>query len=162
MIASTLTRFVRQFDERLFFAFDPALPEDEESKMKVVEMRLKNGLTTPNQENEESQWPPFEEGDEHWIDGTRKTMTMILEQHEQALEQGKAEMESMGTQDELAEDGQEHGQKMAEKGHELAKKKLEQDAKAKEEKATERAIDPSVEELCRTVLMSIQQSLPSQ
>lgn len=121
-ISDQLTWFARMFDPRLSWQFDPVLEEDEESKIKVIEMRLKNGLTTPNQENEESRWPTFPEGDEHWIEGTRKTMSMILEQHEQALEQGQAAIDSQDMNDGLAVDEHEHGKQMD-------KKKLQQGAK---------------------------------
>jgi len=146
MIEGPLNHLVKQWDERLFFKFDPALPEDEESHMKVVEMRLKNGLTTPNQENEESQWPAFPEGDEHWIDGTRKTMTMLLEEHATMQEQSKQAMESGETQDELAVDGHEH-QKTIDKA------KLKIDAKKAQQKPAPKR---SVEELAESVLLDIQ------
>jgi hypothetical protein len=121
-IEGTLNNLVRQWDPRLFFRFDEALPEDEESRMKVVEMRLKNGLTTPNQENEEGKWPAFPEGDEHWIDGTRKTMGMILEQHTQAMQTQQTMMESTQTKDDLASDSQDHTHKMDKERFKLEKK----------------------------------------
>ncbi len=160
-IEGSLTQLARRFDPRLSFKFDPGLREDEESKMKVVEMRLKNGLTTPNQENEEGQWPAFPEGDEHWIDGSRKTMSMLLEAHAQQLEQGKAEMDSMGTQDDLAVEGQDHSQKMAEKTHghqkEVDKKKLAIEAqKAKQAKAKQ---ERAIMDLAESVLTDVQNQL---
>jgi hypothetical protein len=104
-IAAQFTRLARMCDPRLFFAFDPVVQEDEVANMTCVQMRLDAGLTTPNQENEEGKWPAFPEGDEHWIPGTKKTMSMILaeaqqaqEQHEMGLEQGEASMENEAMQ----------------------------------------------------------------
>lgn len=84
-VAGTLTNLVRSFDERLFFAFDPSVPEDEERKARIIDMQLKSGLITINQANEESQWPPAKWGDAPWISGSLKQPDMITESHETGL-----------------------------------------------------------------------------
>jgi hypothetical protein len=89
-IAGTLTNLVRMWDERLFFSFDPPLAEDEESRMKVVQMRLNSGLTTINQENEEARWPKVPYGDQPWLPGTVMQPSMLMQKHEQSLKQGAA------------------------------------------------------------------------
>ena len=96
-IAGTLTWLAQTWDPRLFFAFDPALPEDEESKQRVVDMRLKSGQTTINQENEDGRWPPVWYGDEPLLPNNLATPTMLLEQHQQKLEATKAKMENETT-----------------------------------------------------------------
>jgi len=96
-IAGTLTNMVQQWDPRLFLAFDPALPEDEESKQRVVDMRLKAGQTTINQENEDGRWPPVPWGDAPWIPGTLKQPDMITAEHEQGLKQAEAQIENETT-----------------------------------------------------------------
>lgn len=89
-IAGRLTRFVQQFDKRLFFAFDEAIQEDSESKEKVITMRLTTGRTTINQENEEDRWPAVPWGDEPWLPSTLTQPSMMQAQHEQAMKQGEA------------------------------------------------------------------------
>jgi hypothetical protein len=89
-VAGRLTRFVQQFDPRLFFAFDPAIQEDSESKEKVIAMRLASGRTTINQENEEERWPAVPWGDEPWMPATLKQPSMMQAEHEMGLQQGEA------------------------------------------------------------------------
>jgi len=84
-VASTLTQVVRQFDQRLFFAFDPCVPEDEEREARIIDMQLKNGLVTINQANEESQWPKASWGDAPWFAGTLKQPDMIEASHEMGM-----------------------------------------------------------------------------
>ncbi len=84
-IAGTLTWMARLWDRRLSFAFDPALPEDDEAKARVVDMQLKNGQITINQANEEGRWPAVPWGDEPWLPGTLVQPSMAQEKHEQAL-----------------------------------------------------------------------------
>ncbi len=117
-IAGTLTYVARMWDKRLSFAFDPALPEDDEAKAKVIDMQLKNGQITINQANEEGRWPAVPWGDEPWLPGTLVQPSMALEKHEQglqaeqaAIDQGDAEID--------------HGAK----GLELQEKKIVQDGK---------------------------------
>jgi hypothetical protein len=69
LIASVLTSFVQRYDSRLFFAFDECLPENEESKGKVWEGRIKNGWKLNDWLNDEG----YEEvswGHEAWIPST--------------------------------------------------------------------------------------------
>lgn len=93
MIAATLTEYVRQFDERLFFAFDPAVAEDEERRANIDDKRLKNGSRTINQVNEDTSYPPAPYGDQPWLSGTLKQPDMLMEQHEQGLAAGDQMLE---------------------------------------------------------------------
>ena len=111
-IAEMFTRLAQMCDPRLFFAFDPVIAEDEESTMKVVQMRIASGLTTPNQENEEGKWPAYEGGDEHFIDGKLKPISGVLaemkmaqEQHEQGLEQGQQAIDQADEESAIGELG---------------------------------------------------------
>ncbi len=151
-IAAQFTRLAQMCDPRLFFAFDPVVQEDEESNMKVVQMRLACGLTTPNQENEEGKWPAFPEGDEHWVPNSLTTMSMLVEQHQQQLEQNAQAMESIGTQDELAVDGQDHQMQMD-------KEKLKIEGKKAQQKppAAKRSLDERLE----SIVASIESELAS-
>jgi len=134
-IAGTLTWVAKQYDPRLIFQFDPALVEDELVQAQVDKIYVDMGAVTLNQLNEEKQYPAVAWGDEPWLPSTLQQPSMIQAAHEQQLEQGKVAMDSMGTKDDLAVEGQDHSQQMAEKGHDLAKQKLAQDAKAKQERA---------------------------
>jgi hypothetical protein len=69
-IASRLTWIVRQWDRRLFFAFDDPYRMDEETQAKVWDMKLKNGSATINQANEDTGLPPVTWGDEPWMQNT--------------------------------------------------------------------------------------------
>ena len=95
MIASVFTRLAKMFDPRLFFAFDPACPEDEEKAARIVDMNLKNGRITINQANEESPYEPVAWGDEPWISGTLVQPSMATEKHEQGMESAKAGAEAL-------------------------------------------------------------------
>jgi hypothetical protein len=94
MISDMLTQWVRMYDPRLFWEFDPSLPEDEELKAKIIDMKLKNGSITINQANLESEWPPVEWGDEPWIAGTLVQPSMAREKHELGLKTGEAGIDS--------------------------------------------------------------------
>jgi Phage portal protein len=94
MLASVLTDLVRQYDPRLFFAFDESVPEDEERKAKIIDMQVKNGQITWNQANADSPWPPRPDGDEVYIPGTLTTTAMLTEKHEMGLETAKAMAEA--------------------------------------------------------------------
>lgn len=100
-IASVLTNMVRQWDERLFFKFDPPIPEDDEKRARVIDMKLKNGSITINQANEEERWPAVPWGDEPWISGTLVQPSMAREKHEQGIAQGQASIESQRKRDEF-------------------------------------------------------------
>lgn len=90
MIACVLTRWVQQYDPRLFFAFDSPVPEDEERNIKLATMRLGAFMTTIDQENEESQWPPAPWGKEPWMLNTLRQPSMIQQSQDQAIESAKA------------------------------------------------------------------------
>jgi len=96
-IASIFTDLAQTFDNRLYFQFDPAIPEDEEARQKVVDMKLKSGQTTINRENQESNLPPFEWGDEPLLPDNMLPLSAIMEKHKQGLEQAKASIENEAT-----------------------------------------------------------------
>ncbi len=85
MIAAVLTRFARRFDPRLFFAFDPAVREDEEKKNKILLDQLAAGAITINQFNQESQWPPVDYGNEPWISSGLRQPSMIQAEHQMSM-----------------------------------------------------------------------------
>jgi Phage portal protein len=92
-IAEALTRLVKTFDPRLFMRFDPALPEDDEVRARVIDMKVKNGTLTINQANEEERWPAVPWGDEPWMAGTLVQPSMAIEKHQAGIEQGKMAVE---------------------------------------------------------------------
>jgi phage portal protein BeeE len=94
-IAGTLTRLAKRFDERLFFAFDPAVEEDRERDARIVDMGLKSGRITINEANLDSPWEPKEWGDEPWLPGTLKQPTMLQDAHETGMEAAKAGAEAL-------------------------------------------------------------------
>lgn len=130
-IAAVFTRLVRMFDERMFFAFDPPIPEDDEMREKVFTMRLASGRATINQVNEEEKYPPVEWGDEPWMPGTLVQPSMAMATHELGLETGKKAMESGQQADELAADGHEHQKQMDKEGLKIDAKKASQKPAAK-------------------------------
>jgi hypothetical protein len=122
-IAGILTGMVRKWDPRLFFKFDPAIQEDDESKEKVVTMRLASGRTTINQENEEDRWPAVAWGDEPWLPGTMKQPSMITEAHEQGMEQIQAGIKQGDAAVKQADKGLEHdGKRIEIEGKKAAQK----------------------------------------
>ena len=124
-IAGVFTRFVRMFDLRLFFAFDPPIPEDDEMREKVFSMRLASGRATINQVNEEEKYPPVDWGDEPWLPGTLVQPSMAMATHKLGLETGKKAMESGEQADEIAADGHEHQKKMDKEGLKIDAKKAD-------------------------------------
>jgi phage portal protein BeeE len=70
LLAGVLTLWARQFDPRLFFAFDPAVQEDEEREAKVRDTKLKNGSLTINEARLEDGYEPVGWGDEPWLAST--------------------------------------------------------------------------------------------
>lgn len=76
-IANTLTRFARQFDERLFFAFDNCVRADEEREAKIFDMMLEKGRITINQANEDTEYPPCDWGNEPWLPTTLAQPSML-------------------------------------------------------------------------------------
>jgi hypothetical protein len=94
MIASTLTWWSQLWgDDRLFWAFDSAVPEDEERRAKIDDIKLKNGSATINFVNEDSKYPPVEYGDEAWIPGSMRQPSMIQSEAQMKLTQSAASIE---------------------------------------------------------------------
>jgi hypothetical protein len=100
-IAGTLTNFVRKFDQRLFFRFDPAIQEDDESREKIIQMRLDSYRTTINQENEELKYPPVSWGNEPLIDKNKIPYSMLVQQIQQGIVAQQAGVESQQKRDEF-------------------------------------------------------------
>lgn len=78
-IASRLTRVIRKWDRRLFFAFDNPVAADRELDAKLFDMAVKNGTMTINQANAETGLPPVTWGDEPWLQNTMAQPSMIKE-----------------------------------------------------------------------------------
>ncbi len=55
------------FDENLWCEFEPVLPKDAESEAKQMEIRLRTGLTTVNEERRKRGLGPVKWGDEPWV-----------------------------------------------------------------------------------------------
>jgi hypothetical protein len=89
-IASALTDLVQQYDDRLFFGFDSAVPEDEELRAKLEDMGLKNGRYTINEVNVDTPFKNKDWGKEPWMPQTLVQPSMAAEKHQQGLESAKA------------------------------------------------------------------------
>jgi len=94
MLASMLTRLVRRSDERLFFAFDPAVAEDEDAEAERFNKGIACGRFTINETLKETEFEDKEWGDAPWIAGSLQQPDMITEAHEQGLETQKATVEN--------------------------------------------------------------------
>jgi hypothetical protein len=78
MIASALTKWTRGHGkahglpgwDRLYWAFDNPVAEDEERQAKIVDMGLKNGSLVINQVNQNKGLPDVPWGDEPWLPNT--------------------------------------------------------------------------------------------
>jgi hypothetical protein len=90
MIASGLTRLAQMYDPRLFFAFDCSIPEDEERRAKIVDMKVARGLITGNEANADEPWTPKPYLDKPWWPDNLLTPDMAAEQHEQGLKAADA------------------------------------------------------------------------
>lgn len=99
-IAETLTQLARRFDPRLIFSFDPALPEDEEARQKVIDMKLANGQTTINKVNEETNEPPHPWGDEPLIDKNKLPLSLIIQAHQMSMTSQATNIENQKTKTE--------------------------------------------------------------
>lgn len=92
LIANALTRWAHSFGrnhgldgwDRLYFAYDNPVPEDEERKAKIVDMNLKNGRLTINEANEPDGIPRKEWGDEPWLPSTLVQPSTAAEMRERA------------------------------------------------------------------------------
>ena len=94
MLASVLTDLVRRYDDRLFFAFDESVPEDEERREKILDMAVRNGRLTWNQSNVDTPFPPRPDGNQVWVSNTLATTDMLTEKHETGLETAKMTAEA--------------------------------------------------------------------
>ncbi len=111
-IAGTFTRMAKMFDPRLMFKFDHGLPDDELTKAQADKVYFDAGAITINEWAEEKKYTKKPWGDAPWLNGSLKQPDMIMEAHEQSLEQADQEMMSGGIQDDIAVDGHEHQKKM--------------------------------------------------
>lgn len=89
-LASALTDIIQRYDERLFFAFDCAIPEDQELAAKLEDMGLRNGRYTINEVNIDTPFRPKPYGDAAWQPQTLVQPQMAVEKHEQGIESAKA------------------------------------------------------------------------
>jgi hypothetical protein len=142
-VAGTFTRLAKMCDQRMIFQFDHGLAEDEEVRQRVIDMQLKSGQATINEVNQDSKYAKKPWGDAPWLPGTMKQPDMLMEAHDQQLEQGQAAIDGQDLEGNLAADAHEHGKVMD-------KKKLQAGAKPAER---------SLEELERSILLRIEQEL---
>jgi phage portal protein BeeE len=71
LIASALThQLAKPVDPRLFFAFDDPVQRDNEREAKIIDMKLKNGTVTINEDRAENGLPAVAWGDEPWQSNT--------------------------------------------------------------------------------------------
>jgi HK97 family phage portal protein len=95
LIASALTRWARGFSEgraaemrlgwdRLFFAFDNPVPEDEERRARVFDVQIKNGSLLINEARGEEGLPPVAWGDEPWFSRSLVQPSAMEEDRERA------------------------------------------------------------------------------
>ena len=145
-IADTLTAFTRQFDPRLFWAFDPALPEDEVAKNQSKSIMYNAGVITGNEWIQEDKYEPKPYLNEPWIAGTLKQPSMLSEQHQQGMEQQKQQLESGWQADEMAPEQAKHQQQMDKEKLKLEKQKLNGKAD-KRQRAMQAMIDRALERL---------------
>ena len=89
-IANVLTRVVRQWDDRLFFAFDNCFPEDEELQTKIKDTKIRNGSMTWNQANIDGEFPPIPDGDEPWVPTNLAPISKVRELHDAQIVAAKA------------------------------------------------------------------------
>jgi len=89
-IANVFTRLVRQWDDRLFFAFDNCFKEDEERDAKIMDMKIRNGSLTWNQANLDSEFPPHPDGDEPWVPTNLAPLSKLKEIHDAQIKAANA------------------------------------------------------------------------
>jgi Phage portal protein len=94
MLASVLTDLVRKYDDRLFFAFDESIPEDEERKAKIKSSQVKDGIITWNEARLDTPFEPRPDGDQVWVSNSLATTDMLQEKHETGLETAKMTAEA--------------------------------------------------------------------
>lgn len=105
-------RLAKPCDPRLMFKFDHGLPDDELTKAQADKVYFDAGAITINEWAEEKKFSKKPWGDAPWLPGTLKQPDMIMEAHEQSLEQVDQEMMSGGIDDNIKVDGHEHQKKM--------------------------------------------------
>jgi Phage portal protein len=113
-IASQFTTLVKQWDERMYFAHDDVLAEDEEVKEKVISMKLASGRCTINQVNEEDKYEPVAWGDEPLINKNMAPLSLIVKQAETSMKQAEAAVEQGDAVVKQADKGLEHDGKRVE------------------------------------------------
>jgi Phage portal protein len=111
-VAGIFTEFAQEYDPRLMLQFDAGLPDDELTKAQADKIYFDAGAVTINEWAEEKRYSKKPWGDAPWLPGTLKQPDMIMEAHEQSLEQADQEMMSGGIEDDIAVDSHEHGKKM--------------------------------------------------
>lgn len=157
-IVDMFTVLAQMCDPRLRFVHDPVEQEDEESKMRVVQMRIASAMTTPNQENEEGKWPAYPEGDEHFIDSKLQPLSAVMaqaqmaqEQHELGIKQGDQSLESGEQAGKLAVDSHKHQKAMDKEKLKLEAKKAGQKPKPTERSLTEAELLVEAQGVLRTI-----------
>ena len=85
LIASSLTAWIQSREnaeelgwDRLFFAFDPAVPKEESAKAELHDKYLKMGAISINEVRHELGYEPVEDGDELLVPGSLKTLDQIV------------------------------------------------------------------------------------
>lgn len=82
LIAGALTAMAKKVDPRLFFAFDNPVEADDESRTKVIDMKLKNGSMVVNEAREEDGRESVPWGDEPWQSSTLVQPSQAAEDRE--------------------------------------------------------------------------------
>ena len=80
---------IREYDGRLFCAFDNPVPEDKEFKLKRQIARLRSGFSSVNQERAEEGYAPVEWGDEPILSSNMMPMSEAAESRKAASEAAK-------------------------------------------------------------------------
>ncbi len=100
-IASGLTRLVKRYDSRLFFAFDNPVNEDELTRARVLDLAV-NKYLEPNEVRLELGYEPKPWGDEPWISSTLRQPSEERPQPPAAAPPAKPQQ----TDPEASDDGQ--------------------------------------------------------
>ena len=150
-IAAVFTELAQSFDDRLFFQFDDALPEDDKLKAETEKIYVDMGAMTINQLNQDKKLPAVPWGNEPLFPKTMQTWTMMQEAHKQSMEQANVAMQSQGAKDEIAVGSHGMAQDAHEHGKEMDKAKLELESKQRETRALE-----VIEELTRSMSEEIE------
>lgn len=122
-IASRLTREIRKYDERLFFAFDPACGEDAERQAKIIDLGLKNGRYTINQVKAMDNEPPVPWGEEPWLNVGLIQPTTAERRYQEGRADDQAAMDAQLEADAAAQDAANEATKEAAKAKDKPKPK---------------------------------------